>query len=227
MTDAMAFPYSRSSAEAQVAYKPHLPPETRLAKTYEQFHKFDAVLDDWPCGVSSYQPGLHDIQHLQAILANDANFAASSKCDLFELSQAGRAWWRGIDDRTVIEHLKVSNVYLLIDSTQGHRDHAILLLGQFSALCRKHAALHGIQKAYFARFCNLRTDVDKASFGCQLSLSQSIIRELFRHFEISPHFLQMIVGDLNYRTPGNFSTYDDEGGAKSIGKWIPLPYLAR
>lgn len=110
----MAFPYSRSLARPQTTYRPALPLETHVANTYAQFEQFDPVLDDWPRTVPSFQPGLHDIQHLQAILANSANFVASSKCDLFELTQGGCAWWRGIDDRAIIRRFMVSVVYLLI-----------------------------------------------------------------------------------------------------------------
>ena len=68
------------------------------------------------------------------------------------------------------------------------------------------------------RFCGLRTNVDQASFGCQLLISQTTTKAMFKYLDISPQFLQMTVGDLNYKFPGVFTSYDAKDATKNIGR---------
>ena len=107
---------SESMSQADGVFEPILIPETRLASSYKHLQKFNTVWDEWPVGASSFQPCLHDIQHIQAILANSENFSASSQCDIFELSRVGGAWLRGLDDAALLDYVKVISTEPPLDS---------------------------------------------------------------------------------------------------------------
>ena len=73
----------------------------RLEKEYQPVRKASHILDDYPRSVVSLRPSLHDIRYIQGLLANDANFAASSQCDIFESTSTGSQWKRDLDDESL------------------------------------------------------------------------------------------------------------------------------
>ena len=47
-----------------------------------------------------------DFQYVQAVLANGADFAATTICNVFEMIRHGVSWKRGLDDDTIFKYLK-------------------------------------------------------------------------------------------------------------------------
>lgn len=90
----------------KAAFRPPPVPKQRLASAYQPVLKAQAVFEDYPCNVSSFQASLHDVQYVQGLLANGANFAASTICDVFEKTRHGASWKRGLDDVTLLRYLK-------------------------------------------------------------------------------------------------------------------------
>jgi len=83
-------------------------PIPRLASQHTTITRKDAVTTAYPFGVSSLIPGVHDVQHYQAILSNDNNFAPSSKCEILEMKNQTSVW-RLIDNEQAMDAYIVCN----------------------------------------------------------------------------------------------------------------------
>ena len=92
----------------KAAFRPPPVLGQRVGSADQPVLKAQAVFDDYPCGVSSFQISLHDVQYVQGVLANGANFAATTICDVFEMTGHGASWKRGLDDDTLINYLKAT-----------------------------------------------------------------------------------------------------------------------
>ena len=101
---------ARNSAfgRKKATFRPPPVPRQRLASTDQPVLKAHAVFDDYPCGASSFQISLNDVKYVQGVLANGANFAATTTCDVFEMTRHGGSWKRGLDDDTFLKYLKVT-----------------------------------------------------------------------------------------------------------------------
>jgi hypothetical protein len=82
-----------------------LSPTPQLAKAIE---KGQILLDSYPSGISSLVPSIHDVQYYQGILRNTSNFAASTKCDIFEVGENFGDWKYDVEEKTFLDYLKVS-----------------------------------------------------------------------------------------------------------------------
>ena len=55
----------------------HLPrgaPALRTSQGWAELERFEPQVDQYPCGVDTFNPAVHDVRYYQAVLRNDENF---------------------------------------------------------------------------------------------------------------------------------------------------------
>ena len=60
---------------------------------------------DYPFGVPSFSPSITNVKDVQEILRNKDYFS-DTKCDIFEASEKGCQWRRGVNDEGVNQYLR-------------------------------------------------------------------------------------------------------------------------
>jgi hypothetical protein len=63
--------------------------------------------DAYPCGLSSLIPSIHDPLYYQGLLGQTDNFAANSRCVIFESGKDDRSWIDMDNDKQVEDYLEV------------------------------------------------------------------------------------------------------------------------
>ncbi|TPX25275.1 hypothetical protein DIZ76_010726 [Coccidioides immitis] len=147
----------------------------RIARSYQPVVIASLDRTSYPAQAEFLTPSLDNLSLCQGLLANEANFACESSCDVLEIYETGRRSWKyGWNDEKIMTYIKPFLDGQVKSTPQGLNLRVL--------------------------FCNLRRHPD-TSFGYQLSLSKPTTKSLLTAFRVFPHFLPFMLGEPDYWAP--------------------------